>query len=117
MKNENQPPANAQRIYKVAQLPPLRGPATFVIHTDAGEPRHIILSKRQRQVLELLMKAPVYCASPVRISDMVFVLREDVGICIETKMYPGDEETGAGSYGVYFLRSRVERAEQREEAA
>jgi hypothetical protein len=112
---EKQPPKNAQRIYRVAELPPFRGPETFIIH-EGDELREVTLSKRQRQVLELLMCAPVYCASPVRISDMVFVLREEVGLDIETRMFPGDPETGAGSYGVYFLNSRVERADQREVA-
>ena len=65
------------------------------------------LQKRQRQVVDLLIKGPVHCASPVRISDMVHILKHEHGIDIETEMYPGDEVTGTGSYGVYFLRSRV----------
>jgi hypothetical protein len=117
MKENNLPPSNSIRISRIAELPPLRDPATYVIRNSDDEPRHVCLSKRKRQVTELLMQGPVHCASPVRLSDIVFILREEVGLNVETKMYPGDSLTGAGSYGVYFLISRVERAEQPEVAA
>lgn len=63
------------------------------------------------------MQGPVYCASPVRISDIVFVLKRENGLEVDTEFYPGDPETGAGQYGVYFLKSRVRRLIRQEVAA
>jgi hypothetical protein len=111
------PPNNAQRVYRVADLPPFRGPTEFVIRNGDEDPRRVTLSRRKRQVIELLMRGPVYCASPVRLSDIVFILREEIGLDVETRMYPGDAETGAGAYGVYFLRSKVSAAPLMEAAA
>lgn len=102
------PPKNARRIMRVADLPPLRDMAEYEV-TNGDEPRKVSLRKRQRQVVDLLMLGPVYCASPVRISDMVHILKREHGIDIETEMFPGDEVTGTGSYGVYFLRSQIRR--------
>ncbi len=54
---------------------------------------------------------------PVRISDVVHVLKRETGIEVETEYYPGDEETGSGTYGVYFLKSMVRRVAQQGVAA
>ena len=106
-KPAEKPPANSQMIWGVKGLSSGREPREYEIHDNDGGVRLITLSKRIRQVLDTLMRGPVHCASPVRISDMVYLLREDYGLDIETKMYPGDPATGAGTYGVYFLRSDV----------
>lgn len=93
---------------RVMDLPADRQPAQYEIIND-GLPKAFTVSKRKRQVLDLLMSGPFYCASPVRLSDVVFLLKEETGIVVETKMYPGDPVIGSGAYGVYFLRSEVSR--------
>ncbi|MEO0667560.1 MAG: hypothetical protein AAFZ99_06555 [Pseudomonadota bacterium] len=44
----------------------------------------ITLCKRWRDMMDTLRKGPVYCASPVRLSDAVHVLRNDYQVPIET---------------------------------
>ena len=60
------PPTNAQRISRVADLPQDRTPADYLVTTEGSDPKTVSLKKRKRQVLDLLMTAPVYAASPVR---------------------------------------------------
>lgn len=109
MTQEKTPPANARRITRVADLPDDRTPAQYAVTNTDGTTSVATLQKRQRQVMDLLIAAPVHCASPVRISDIVHILKREIGLEVETEMYPGDEVTGAGSYGVYFLKSTVVR--------
>ncbi|WP_073333838.1 hypothetical protein [Wenxinia saemankumensis] len=71
---------------------------------DGDKARHAVLSKRNRQVLDALRQGPVYCASPVRLSDKVLILKRDYGLDIETIRIDGDEE---GRFGVYRLVSAV----------
>ena len=111
------PPTNSQRIYRVADLPPDRSPTKYLITKDCDEPKTVSLQKRKRQVLDLLKMGPVYAASPVRLSDMVHLLKLEDGIDIETVMYPGDPGTGTLRYGVYFLRSGVVRLDEERMAA
>lgn len=105
------PPRNAQRIFRVADLPKDRRPAQFRITRKDGARVPVILQKRRRQILELLMRGPVFCASPVRISDIVHLLKRETGLDVKTEYFPGDKQSGAGDYGVYFLRSHVARLE------
>lgn len=112
----NQPPKNVRRIYRVADLPQDRRPATYTIANAGSDPINLTLDKRQRQVLDALMIGPVYSASPVRISDMVLLLRE-AGVDIETLRFDGDPGTGAGRFGIYVLRSAVARSDEMEMAA
>ncbi|AZQ69497.1 hypothetical protein EF888_21500 [Silicimonas algicola] len=108
MNEQKSSPANAQRIWRVADLPKERSPATYVVCNEGQEPSRVTLQKRLRQVLDLLRAGPVYCASPVRLSDIVHILKRDQAIKVETTMYPGDPDTGASSYGVYSLLSTVD---------
>lgn len=102
---------------RISDLPHNRRPARFLISNQGGEPQTVVLSKRRRQIIELLMRGPVYCASPVRISDVVSVLKHETSIDIHTEFYAGDRDIGAGDYGVYFLRSTVCRIDDVEAAA
>ncbi|OOY23127.1 hypothetical protein BMI91_16930 [Thioclava sediminum] len=111
------PPRHAKRVNCVADLPKDRSPASFEVINANSKSRVVILEKRRRQILELLTLGPVYCASPVRISDIVYVLKREIGLEVDTEFYPGDRATGAGDYGVYFLRSRVRRLDGQEVAA
>lgn len=107
MSKATTPPDYARRIWRVSDLPQDRGPATYLIRNGNAPLRKATLDKRQRQILDLLRAGPVYAASPVRISDIVHVLKRDIELDVETVRYPGDPATGAGSFGVYFLRSVV----------
>ncbi len=111
------PPTYSQWVYRVADLPPERGSADYTITDGDGNSRVVTLAKRKRQIIELLMQGPVHCASPVRISDIVHILKREIGLDVETKMYPGNQATGAGSYGIYFLRSDVRRVAELQVAA
>lgn len=111
------PPSNAQRIMRVADLPPDRKPTRYEIRNGTSKPRIVTLDKRKRQIVDLLMSAPVYCASPVRLSDVVHILKREIGLEVETKYYPGNPITGSGAYGVYFLTSDVRRIDDCEMAA
>jgi hypothetical protein len=101
------PPNDARRIWRVADLPKDRGSASYMIRNGDETPREVTLDKRQRQVLDLLRAGPVYAASPVRLSDIVHILKRDIELDVETVRYPGDPATGSGSFGIYFLRSSV----------
>lgn len=111
------PPNSTQRIMRVADLPPNRDMAQYSVQNEDGPEAVYTLSKRQRQVMDLLLAGPVYCASPVRLSDVVHILKREIDIEVETRFYPGDKETGSGDYGVYFLISKVCRVEPSEVAA
>ncbi|MEM8617861.1 MAG: hypothetical protein AAGF20_13120 [Pseudomonadota bacterium] len=45
---------------------------------------NITLAKRWQRMIETLRQGPVFCASPVRLSDAVFVLRSQYGVEIDT---------------------------------
>ena len=44
-----------------------------------------MLDKRKRQVVDALLSGDLYCASTVRIGDIVFRLKEDNGLHAETR--------------------------------
>ncbi len=111
------PPENALRVYRWADLPNLTAPALYRITDPGQEPREIYASKHKRQVLEGLMRSPLYAASYCRLSDQVLPLRRDDGVNIECKMYRGDADTGRQKYGIYVLVSQIERIETDEVAA
>lgn len=105
----NRPPANTLRVYGWANLPGEKAPAQFNITDGTGESRTVTLSKNKRRILEGLMKQPMFCASPVRISDIVFILKTDYGINIHMDLYSNDAETDRAKFGVYTLIDHVER--------
>lgn len=107
MANEQKPTKDTLRIMRVTDLPQARDQAMYQIQNGDQKPRVVTLEKRKRQIMDLLMQGPVYCASPVRISDVVHILKREVGLDVETRFYPGDKATGSGDYGVYFLKSQV----------
>lgn len=118
MKHEvKKAPKNAQRIWRVSDLPKNRAPARYAITHENGKTETYVLDKRRRQVIDLLAQGPVYCASPVRLSDIVFLLKRETGLDVHTEFFPGDPDTGAGTYGVYFLHSVVERIDNMGAAA
>lgn len=97
----------AKRITRRADLPQARGLAAYIWDDpDAGEIRTIV-SKRDRQVLDAIIASPVFCASPVRVSDSVLRLRHEHGVPIlreDFKESDGDERL---VFGVYHLGANV----------
>lgn len=110
------PPSNAQRLMQWQDFPQGTAPAQFELYDAAGKSRTIELKKNMRRVFEALLRGPVYCASPVRISDLVLRLKQDHSVTIETLMYEGDGQFGCERYGVYFLRENVRRTSGQEAA-
>lgn len=109
---DGKPPKNAQRIYRWADLPNTIRPESYRVTDPGQEPRIITVSRHKRQVLEGLMRAPMFSASYCRLSDNVLPLRRDHGVDIECDLYKNDLETGRNRFGVYVLKSKVERIEQ-----
>jgi hypothetical protein len=89
---KTKPPANAQRVNAWCDLPLARDPARYRITNPNGQTHEITLKLGNRQILEGLMCAPMYCASPVRVSDRVLILKTEFGIAVETKDYEPENE-------------------------
>ena len=101
------PPPNARRIWRVADLPIDRASAKYELTNGEDKPTVVSLCKRKRQVVDLLNEGPVYCASPVRISDVVHILKREVGLEVEAQFFTGDPATGVGDFGIYFLETLI----------
>jgi hypothetical protein len=107
--NQIRPPANALRVDAWRYLPADRTPAQYQITDSDGDTRTITLAKGNRIILDALIKQPVYCASPVRVSDRVCILRHEYGVPITKEMYENDIATDRAKFGVYFLGDGVTR--------
>ncbi len=97
------PPASTQRILRWGDLPGGSAPAVFELTSSTGVMQRVTLKGGNRKILEGLMRGPMYCASPVRVSDRVMVLKRDYGVNIRTEFYQGDGTTECERFGVYFL--------------
>ena len=103
------PPANALRVKGWHDLPSQRTPARYQVTDNDGNTRTFTLAKGNRVILDALLKSPVYCASPVRVSDRVCILRHEYGVPITIEMYQNDRATDRAKFGVYFIGEGVER--------
>jgi hypothetical protein len=103
------PPANALRVAAWRDLPKNGAAARYKITREDGGVSVITLAKGNRIILDALLKQPVYCASPVRISDRVCILRHEYSVPIIKEMYENDAATDRAKFGVYFLDGCVER--------
>lgn len=65
------------------------------------------LDKRQRQVVDALRRSPLYCASPVRLSDVVHIVKRDHGLNIETVFFQEHANGETTAFGIYVLRDEV----------
>ncbi len=92
----------------MARLSPDKAPARYAIQRPDGA-KVVTLAKGNRIIMDALLQRPVYCASPVRISDRVCILRRDYGVPIDREMYEADPHTGGERYGVYFIGAGVRR--------
>lgn len=108
-KHNDRPPANALRVSKWTDMPEAISLARYEITDTDGDTRTITLAKGNRIVMDALLAQPVYCASPVRISDRVCILRRDYGVPITKEMYENDKATDRARFGVYFIGDGVRR--------
>lgn len=106
-KTDTKPPQNTQWIISRLDLPRRRGGAHYEVQHADGKRETITLSNRKRQVLDALMRAPVYCASPVRLSDIVLLLRNENGINIETEFFQENDGIENTRFGIYVLVDQV----------
>lgn len=111
------PPSNALRVNAWRDLPSDSAPARYRITAFDGRTREFTLAKGNRIILDALMLQPVYCASPVRISNRVCILRRDYRVPINKEMFKNDAATDHAKFGVYFLNCSVERIAGNEGAA
>lgn len=75
-------------------------PAQYEVTNPEGETKLVTLSKRKRQVVDTLLTRDLFCASTVRIGDIVFRLKQDEGLFADTKRLPNGRE-------YYTLRDAV----------
>ena len=104
-----QPPTNALRVNAWRDLPNATEKARYKVTDRNGDAHTITVAKGTRIVLDALIAQPVFCASPVRVSNRVCILRHEYGVPIIKEMYENDAVTGRDKFGVYFLDGRVER--------
>lgn len=92
-------PQISQRIFSNADLPAQYAPARYRVGA-----RVFTLSKRMRQTLDLLLTGPLHCASPIRFSHYVDLLRDDYGLKIET-VWHTTAKPFPSRFGIYHLHS------------
>jgi hypothetical protein len=117
IRKTTKPPANALRVEAWRDLPGDREKARYKITGNDGDTRTITVAKGNRIILDALIAQPVFCASPVRISDRVCILRHEYGVPIIKEMYENDTATDRAKFGVYFLDGCVERLDSKGGAA
>ena len=110
LKNQTtRPPKNTLRVQSWRDLPKERSTARYEVRAADGKARVITLKSGNRVILDALIDRPLFCASPVRISDRVCILRHEYGVPIDREMYDGDEATDGQRFGVYFIGKGVRR--------
>lgn len=108
--NEDRPQRNTRRVLGWINLSNRTEPAEFEFTTPDGKCKTFWASKNKRRILEALILAPMYCASPCRLSHYVQLMRDELGEdFIETKWYSNDPATGRERFGVYALKYKVTR--------
>ena len=106
-KTDTKPPQNTQWIISRLDLPRRRGSARYEVQHADGKRETITLSNRKRQVVDALVRSPIYCASPVRLSDIVLLLRNENGISIETEFFQENDGIENTRFGIYVLVDQV----------
>lgn len=90
-------------------------PGCYRVTPGEGEAFEIIISKRKRQVVDTMIKKDLFCASTVRIGDIVFRLKEDNNLHTKTKTLSNGRKYYSLEGSVEFLgpvssRSKVRAA-------
>lgn len=107
-------PSNTLYVQRWTDLDAPTDPAQFEITNDDGDSHVIRVDRKMRQILEVLDKRTIYCASRCRISHYVNLLRHEKRVEIETDRYSNDADSGRLSYGVFRLVSKVTRIDRQE---
>ena len=97
----------ARRITRRADLPKTRELKRYTWRDGDGAEHSTAISKRDRQIAEALIAQPLFCASPVRVSDSVLRLRRDHGLPIETEIFSERDGGEALTFGIYHLTAEV----------
>lgn len=104
----NKPAKNTKWIMGNHSLPQDFETARYKATDSNGKIKLFTASKRQRQVVEALSESPLYCASPIRLSHYVDLLREQLGDdAIATDWY-SVKEPFPNRYGVYRFNVDIE---------
>lgn len=112
------PEANTQRFMSWANFPTASKAERFSVTDPDGDQRETCVTGTGTiRVLKALINGPLYCASPVRISDRVLLLKRDYGFNIRTETYANDAATSRMRYGVYYLDDVVTLIDGQEVAA
>lgn len=75
-------------IMSVRDLPNDRTPAKYEFTEPNGSAAVVTLNNRKRQVVDALLEGPLFCASTVRLGDIVFRLKEDYDLHALTETTP-----------------------------
>lgn len=105
----------AKRITRRADLPQQRTLAAYQWRDVIGETSKTLVGKRDRQVLDAIIATPVFCASPVRVSDSVLRLRRDHGLPIETETFTERDGDETLNFGAYYMDADVQLAPSKAE--
>ena len=103
----NKPPVNTKLIISRNDLSRAITPAGFTLLNELHTERVVTLVKKSHKVFQILLSGPLYCASTVRLSHWVVVLRDEYGVKIETLWLEDDRAPITTRHGVYVLRDTV----------
>lgn len=103
MSKNTYPPKNTLRVWSSRDLSQDRTLTRHRIRNSNGSVSTIVVKNRVGQVLNSLLDSPIFCASPVRISEAIRILRHELGVEIETQRFEGQN----GQYGIYVLTCEV----------
>lgn len=91
-------------VLSLRDISPHRGKAEYELPDKDGRPRRVVLDKRKRQVIDtMLFQGPLYCASTVRIGDIVFRLKEDDEVFCTTETTLEGRRFYAAPVGMRFI--------------
>lgn len=104
---------HARRINRKAELPRERGLAFFRRKDDRTGESLSSVKNRDRQIGEAIINAPLFCASPLRISDAVLRLRREHGWPIATEIFSEGAGEDRSTYGIYYLAEPMVREDSK----
>ena len=105
--NTKQPTEAIQRILGWHHCEQAHGAETLRLRSPDGDEREVTLSRGNLRILKTLQRGPVFCASPVRLSDRILVLKRDFGVNIRTDMFSAGSGSNRESYGTNTLLDTV----------
>lgn len=101
-------PANTLRVLANDDLAPDYGKAQYRATLPDGRNVTFTTDDTTRQVLDTLIKRPVYCASLVRVGHYVDVLREELGDNAIRTDWIKPSKPRQKAHGVYSIACKIE---------